>query len=214
MQPVRSPVKEQILEVATRLMEIRGYHRTALDDVLRESGAGKGNFYHHFHSKEDLGYAILDRLVRRFTAHTLDPIFDDPGTPPLAQVEAFLDRIVATQRARNCVGGCPLGNLATELADAHEGFRQRLAGIFETWRSRLATALDRARAEGTLVPEVDPDALARFLVAGIEGAILLTKVKKDIQVMEHCVTELRRHLALYRPAASPPRGPVGPGVTP
>ena len=66
MQQVRSPVKEQILEVATRLMEIRGYHRTALDDVLRESGAGKGNFYHHFHSKEDLGYAILDRLVRRF----------------------------------------------------------------------------------------------------------------------------------------------------
>jgi TetR/AcrR family transcriptional repressor of nem operon len=53
----RSPVKEQILEVATRLMAVRGYHRTALDDVLRESGAGKGNFYHYFRSKEDLGYA-------------------------------------------------------------------------------------------------------------------------------------------------------------
>jgi TetR/AcrR family transcriptional regulator, transcriptional repressor for nem operon len=199
MTPARSPVKEQILEVATRLMEVRGYHRTALDDVLRESGAGKGNFYHYFHSKEDLGYAILDRLVARFTASTLDPIFDDPRTPPLAQVEAFFDRILATQRARNCVGGCPLGNLATELSDAHEGFRQRLAGIFEAWRRRLAAALGRARAEGALVRDVDPDSLARFLVAGIEGAILLAKVKKDIQVMEHCVTELRRHLALYRP---------------
>src|SRR5262245_61796519 len=107
----RSPVKEQILEVATRLMAVQGYHRTALDDVLRESGAGKGNFYHYFRSKEDLGYAILDRLLARFEARTLAPIFGDGAPDPLGQVEAFLAEILATQRARNCVGGCPMGNL-------------------------------------------------------------------------------------------------------
>jgi TetR/AcrR family transcriptional repressor of nem operon len=194
----RSPVKEQILEVATGLMAARGYHRTSLDDVLRASGAGKGNFYHHFRSKEDLGYAILDRLLERFEARTLAPIFGDGTRDPLAQVDVLLDEILATQRARNCVGGCPIGNLATELADAHEGFRRRLAGGFERWRQCLAAALARAQALGTLAPDVEPAALARFLVAGIEGAILLTKVEKDIRVMEHCVAELRRHLALCR----------------
>jgi TetR/AcrR family transcriptional repressor of nem operon len=74
-----SPVKAQILEVATRLMAVRGYHRTSLDDVLRESGAGKGSFYHHFRSKEDLGYAILDRLLERFGA---DPDPDLRGRFP------------------------------------------------------------------------------------------------------------------------------------
>jgi TetR/AcrR family transcriptional regulator, transcriptional repressor for nem operon len=194
----RSPVKEQILEVATRQMAVRGYHRTSLDDVLRESGTGKGNFYHYFRSKEDLGYAILDRLLERFETRTLAPIFGDGTRDPIGQVEAYLGEILANQRARNCVGGCPLGNLATELADAHEGFRQRLAEGFERWRAYLAAALARAQALGTLAPEVDPTALARFLVAGIEGAILLTRVQKDIRVMEHCVAELRRHLALYR----------------
>jgi len=194
----RSPVKEQILEVATRLMAARGYHRTSLDDVLRESRAGKGNFYHYFRSKEDLGYAILDRVLTRFETRTLAPIFGDGARDPLDQVDAFLDEVLATQRARNCVGGCPLGNLATELADAHEGFRQRLAAGFERWRQCLAAALARAQALGAFAPDVDPAALARFLVAGIEGAILLTKVQKDIRVMEHCVAELRRHLALYR----------------
>lgn len=193
-----SPVKEQILEVATRLMAVQGYHRTPLDDVLRESGAGKGNFYHHFRSKEDLGYAILDRLFDRFEARTLAPIFGDHAQDPLAQVEAFLEEVLATQRARNCVGGCPIGNLATELADAHEGFRQRLAHGFEQWRQYLAAALTRARARDVLAPDVDPEALARFLVAAIEGAILLGKVQRDIRVMEHCVAELRRHLGLYR----------------
>ena len=185
------------MEVATRLMAVRGYHRTPLDEVLRESGAGKGNFYHYFRSKEDLGYAILDRLLERFEVRTLAPIFGDPARDPLGQVEAFLDEILATQRARNCIGGCPIGNLATELADAHEGFRQRLAGGFERWRQCLAATLTRAQAQGSLAPDVDPETLARFLVAGIEGAILLTKVQKDIRVMEHCVAELRRHLALY-----------------
>jgi TetR/AcrR family transcriptional repressor of nem operon len=209
MAPSRSPVKEQILTVATRLMEVRGYHRTALDDVLRESGAGKGNFYHYFQSKEDLGYAILDRLVQRMDERLLGPVFGDPGRPPLAQVDAFLDEILASQRRRNCVGGCPIGNLATELADAHEGFRQRLCGVFDHWRQCLAEALSRARAEGTLRPDADPDGLARFLVAGVEGAILLTKVEKDIGVLEDCLAELRRHLALYQQRPAQPRPPAG-----
>jgi len=205
----RSPVKEQILEVATRLMALRGYHRTALDDVLQESGAGKGNFYHYFRSKEDLGYAILDRLLEGFETRTLAPIFADRTRDPLDQVEAFLDEVLATQRARNCVGGCPLGNLATELADAHEGFRQRLADGFERWRQYLAAALARAQAVGAITQDVEPTTLARFLVAGIEGAILLAKVQKDIGVMEHCIGELRRHLALYRRDA--PALPAGLG---
>lgn len=194
--------KEQILEVATRLMKVRGYHRTALEDVLRESGTAKGNFYHHFRSKEELGYAILDRLLRDFTERTLDPIFRDSSRPPLERIEAFFGQLLAAQRARNCVGGCPMANLATELADFHEGFRLRLAEIFDLWRARLADALARAQAEGALASEADPAALARFLVAGLEGAILLTKVQKDIGVMESCVAELRRYLGLYtRPAA-------------
>jgi TetR/AcrR family transcriptional repressor of nem operon len=202
MSLTRSPVREHILEAATRLMEVHGYHRTALEDVLRESGAGKGNFYHYFPSKEALGYAIVDRLVAEFTEGTLDPIFGDPARPPLGQVEAFLAAIVARQRARNCVGGCPMGNLATELADVHEGFRRRLSEAFDLWRTRLAGALERARRAGLLGDDADPDSLARFLVAGLEGGILLAKVQRDVRVLEACVEELRRHLGLYRRGAA------------
>jgi TetR/AcrR family transcriptional repressor of nem operon len=179
-------------------MAVQGYHRTALDEVLRESGAGKGNFYHYFRSKEVLGYAILDRLIQAFSDRTLEPVFGDPTRPPLEQIDAFFDAILATHRARHGIGGCPMGNLATELADSHEGFRQRLVQAFDLWRERVSGALARARADGVLLPSADPDGLARFLVAGLEGAILMTKIQKDIRVLETCVEELRRHLALYR----------------
>ena len=42
-----------------------------------------------------------------------------------------------------------------------------------------------------------PEAVAHFLVASLEGAILLTKLTKDIAVMEQCVTEMNRYLSLY-----------------
>jgi len=68
--------------------------------------------------------------------------------------------------------------------------------------AELISLCAQARADGTLVPEADPDGLARFLVAGLEGAILLTKVQKDIRIMETCVGELRRHLGLYLATSS------------
>lgn len=193
--------REVIIAAAKRLMQIKGYHATSLDDVLSESGVGKGSFYHYFRSKEDLGHAILDQIVTSFIAHTLEPCFSDPAGRPLAQIRCFLERVLEAQRACNCVGGCPLGNLASELSDVHEGFRARLVGVFSAWRSQLTKALREAQRRGDVGAECRPDAVAHFLVASLEGAILMAKVSKDIGVMEQCVEELRRYLAVYERGA-------------
>src|SRR5438132_10678158 len=102
--------RDQILDAAARLIHLQGYHCTSVDDVLRESAVGKGNFYYYFKSKEDLGYAIIDRVVRSFVERTLDPCFSDPDANRLSQIRCFLDRFLQAQRDCNCVGGCPMGN--------------------------------------------------------------------------------------------------------
>ena len=165
--PKGAATRDQIVDVAARLIHLQGYHCTSLDDVLRESGVGKGNFYYYFKSKEELCYAIIDRVTERFVATTLGPAFADPTGDVLAQLSAFLDTVLEAQRQRNCVGGCPMGNLASELSDVHEGFRQRLADVFLRWRLGLAEALERARAQGQISPAAEPAALAEFLVAGL-----------------------------------------------
>jgi TetR/AcrR family transcriptional regulator, transcriptional repressor for nem operon len=192
--------REAILEAATELMHLKGYQATTLDDVLRESGVGKGNFYYHFKSKEDLGYAILDQVISAFLERTLDPCFSETSVPRLTQIRCFLDRVLSAQRERNCVGGCALGNLAAELSDVHEGFRERLSGVFKTWQERLTGALEQAQAVSCVRSDCRPDAVAQFLVASLEGAILMTKLTKDITVMERCVEELKRYLTLYEVA--------------
>ena len=193
-----SSSRDAIIGAAARIMQIKGYHATSLDDVLRESDVGKGSFYHHFKSKEELGHALLDRIITSFVARTLDPCFSDPARSPLAQIQCFLDRIVELQRECNCVGGCALGNLASELSDVHEGFRARLAEVFSAWRARLTQALDQARRRREVREDCLPEPVAHFLVASLEGAILMAKVTKDIRVMEQCVGEIKRYLAGYQ----------------
>src|SRR3990172_1076960 len=129
----------------------------------------------------------------------------------LIHVHGYNHTVLDAQRERHCVGGCPLGNLAAELSDVHEGFRTRLASVFAAWRERLTVALHRARRSGDIGAEARPEALADFLVASLEGAILLTKVSKDIAVMEQCVGEMKHYLAQYeagRGASSRARGPT------
>ena len=191
--------REVVIEAATRLIHLKGYQNTTLDDVLSASGVGKGNFYHYFKSKEDLGYAILDRVVELFVTRGIEPCFADPEGARLDQIRCFLGRVRNALHERDCVGGCLFGNLAAELADVHEGFRARLADLFARWNARLTQALREAHARGEVTAECRPEAVAHFLVASLEGAMLLTKLTKDIAIMDRCVEEMTHYLSLYEP---------------
>jgi TetR/AcrR family transcriptional repressor of nem operon len=189
--------REVVIEAATRLIHLKGYQNTSVDDVLSASGVGKGNFYHYFKSKEDLGFAILERVADAFVERALEPCFAEPTGGRLDQIRCFVGRVRDAQSARNFVGGCVFGNLAAELSDVHEGFRARLAELFARWRARLAQALREAHDRGEVTDACRPDAVAHFIVASLEGAMLLAKLTKDIAVMDRCVEEMNRYLSLY-----------------
>lgn len=191
-----SNTKEHIIEAASRLMHLRGFNHTSVDDILKESGVGKGNFYYYFKSKEDLGYAIIENNLERFSEHVMRKAFGN-HKDSLEQVDDFLDIILELHRQRNCSGGCPLGNMAMELSDIHEGFRKRFQVVFEGWREQLAAVLLRAKENGHLANHADPTGLAQFIIAGVEGGILLTKVKRNIAVLENCFRELKKHIRIY-----------------
>ncbi|MFQ5990094.1 MAG: TetR/AcrR family transcriptional regulator [Candidatus Methylomirabilales bacterium] len=188
--------KEQILEAAYRLIHRQGFNNTSLDDILRESRVGKGIFYHHFRSKKELGYAVMDRLAVSSSERLAGEVFGR-GEDPLGQIFRLFDIIVSSQREAGCVGGCPVGNLALEMSDIDDGFRERIDEILNNWRNQVAEAINRAQEGGQLARNLQGEKLAEFIIAGIEGAILLTKVRKDLSVLEGCLDELRKHVRMY-----------------
>lgn len=191
-----SNTKDHIIEVASGLINLRGFNNTSVDAVLQASGVKKGSFYYYFKSKEDLGYAIIESHLRQFSDHVLGKAFSGKKDA-LMELEDFLDIILELHRQRNCSGGCLMGNMAMEMSDIHEGFRRKFHEVFEDWRIRVAGVLQKAKISGQFNDHMDPTRLAQFVVAGVEGGILLSKVKKDIKVLENCFKELKTHIRLY-----------------
>ena len=114
-----SKTKEHIIEVASRLIHLRGYNHTSLADLLKESGVGKGNFYYYFKSKEELGYAIIESNLKSFSDHVMEKAFGN-NKDAIAQIDNFLDIILELHRQWNCAGGCSMGNMAMEMSRSEE----------------------------------------------------------------------------------------------
>ena len=187
--------RTQILDAAAQLISRRGFTATSVDDVIRESRlSGKSHFYHYFRSKEELGYEVLDRQFARFTDRGL-AILREPMIDPIERLVLFIDSLVALQAAQGCRGGSPFGSLAAELADAHEGFRARIDAVFERWAGQLQALLWEARAQ--LRADVDAARLARFIVATLEGAMLVARVSRDVEALQGIAYDLKRFIAMH-----------------
>ncbi|MDE2058567.1 MAG: TetR family transcriptional regulator C-terminal domain-containing protein [candidate division NC10 bacterium] len=188
--------KEHIIEVAARLIHLRGFNHTSIGEILKESGVGKGNFYYYFRSKEELGYAIVKDNFRRFSEEVTGKAFGN-NRDAVTQLDDFLDILLEIHRRRNCAGGCRLGNMAMELSDIHEEFRKKFQDVFDGWSVQVEGVLQKAKAGGQLTGHADLQALAQFVIASVEGAILLAKVKKDISTLERCLKELKKYVRMY-----------------
>ena len=138
--------------------------------------------------------AVIDRQFERFTERGL-AILSEPMIEPVDRLTLFVDTLVALQRDREGGSGSPFGNLAGELADAHEGFRQRLDQVFERWTDQLDALL--REAGGQLREGVDTVRLARFIIASLEGGMLMTRVTRDVSAMEGIGEDLKRFIATH-----------------
>ena len=93
--------REELLEIASRLMAERGYAATSLSVLSQESGLPKSAIYHHFHSKSGLLTAVMSRGAYGFfeamrTAHAGGPV----GTTPEERMRWFLVRTAEVFRAQ------------------------------------------------------------------------------------------------------------------
>lgn len=187
--------RARIVEATADLVLERGVRATTLDDVRAATSTSKSQLFHYFPAgKADL----LQAVVQRQSERVLDGqrlLLEDLDS--FAALDRWRDAIVAVQRERRCVGGCPLGSLASEVAEHDDRARTLLAGSFEQWQALLTSGLSALRDRGVLRGEADPPALSLATMASLQGGLLLAQTTRSTRPLETALDAALDHVRSF-----------------
>jgi AcrR family transcriptional regulator len=171
--------RQQIVDAAVVCFVRDGFHRTSMQDVIREADLSVGAFYRYFRSKTELIRAIAEQVVTDLVGD-FDALVTVEPMPPLADairggLEAADKRIDGDQRAKIAVQVWGEAVRDPELADL-------VAGVYRQIRARFALLARRARDAGQLDPDIDPEAVGATLFGLLQGYLLQRLLVGNVDV--------------------------------
>ncbi len=162
---------ERILDTAQLLVQTRGYNAFSYGDVAAAVGIRKASIHYYFPSKGDLGLRLMERF--RQTCRAAMAEIDRSEIDPRARLERYAALFQATlKNGRMCL----CGMLASEFASLPEVVRAEVLAAFNDQEAWLIEVLRAGRQAGLFRADVPVEEQARTLIAGLEGATLLSRL--------------------------------------
>jgi len=162
----RTPSKKQLMSAAIDCFARLGYQGTTIDRIARAAGVTKGAIYYHFRDKEQLLFEAVRDRVQGFEGHVLEEVV------PAGEAIANLRRVIDA-----CFFHATVSNhrrfiitLMVEALDTNPRLSVEFRSILRRMRAFLAGIVRRGQQQGILRHDVEPEAAAAIIAAGIIGA--------------------------------------------
>ena len=193
--------RDHIVAAADQLFYRQGYEHTSFSDIADAVQISRGNFYHHFKSKDE----ILDAVINVRLANTQKMLeqWEIEGKQPADRIRSFIHILIVNQ-AKIKRYGCPVGTLCTELVKlnhASQAEANKLFTLFRTWLRKQFTLLGR---------KADADALAMHLLARSQGVATLASAFHDEKFIKQEVQQMCDWLTSYEESAARNAVPIPP----
>ena len=180
----------RILDVAERLVQTRGFSRFSYADIATEVGVTKAALHYHFASKAELGDALIIRYAERF-ADALRGIEQDTESAP-ARLDAYVELYADVLSGKRM---CLCGMLAAEFETLPASMRDAVVAFFDANVEWLADVVERGRDQGTLTLTGPPRHVARLILGGLQGAMLVARSYGDLGLFRESISQLLATLA-------------------
>ena len=197
LTPRGAATRERIVAGAAALVYERGVASTSLDDIMAATGTSKSQLYHYFDDKDALVLEVIRRQLDQVIAGQEAELRELRTWEGLRR---WRDHVVEGTRMTGGVGGCPLGSLASELADRSEPARQALAACFAEWEAYLVRGFAAMREDGLISRDADPAELAVTVMTALQGGFLLAQTTRDVRPLELALDMAIAHAGRYRAA--------------
>jgi TetR/AcrR family transcriptional repressor of lmrAB and yxaGH operons len=179
----RGDTKRRMLNSAVLLLRERGAAGVTVDAVLAHSGAPRGSVYHHFPG----GRNELVLGAARQAGDYITKMVDEAATGGDAQqvMERFIAFWKHSLTDTDYRAGCPVVALAVDSRDDIPDAAELVREIFARWQVSLSDLLT-----GDGFPAERAQRLATLVVASVEGAIILSRARRDLSPLDDVLTEI------------------------
>jgi AcrR family transcriptional regulator len=187
---MRNPdaTKERILAKSGVLFNTHGYKATSISDITTATGFTKGAIYRHFKNKAvleketlfHLSLIMFDKLSSRIKC-------ESTAGNKLRAVFRYFESYITTADVK---GGCPLLNAAVEADDANPSLRKEAVKILDILQDSVTKILRNGIRYNQIRPDTDVQFYATLIIASLEGAIMMSKLRGD----NHEIKRVIKHL--------------------
>lgn len=149
--------RQRLIEAAARQFAHRPYSVVSLDDVLAEAELTKGAMYFHFSSKQALALAIIDDLTEMSNAAVAELL-----ARKMSGLETLIDLVylLAVQDTQN-----EIARAGVRLLETLDSATDVPSAQWQTWVEFVTTLIQKAATEGDVMEHLDPEDVAKLLVA-------------------------------------------------
>ncbi|GAB3010681.1 TetR/AcrR family transcriptional regulator [Niabella terrae] len=182
-----------ILQKAFELIYVKGYQTTSIDEIIATTKVTKGAFYYHFKTKDEMGLAIINEILKP----TLTSIFTEPlqnELNPLDAIYNLMDDLLMKNEFLKVEYGCPASNFTQEMTPWNADFNNALNELTKQWIKLMTATIEKGKKSGYVRKDVNAKQVTMFVMAGYWGIRNFGKLENHKNAYLPYLKQLRNYL--------------------
>ncbi|SNR56243.1 TetR/AcrR family transcriptional regulator [Flavobacterium sp. ov086] len=157
-----------ILLKAFELIYSKGYQTTSIDEIIATTQVTKGAFYYHFKTKDEMGVAIIEEILKpTMLGSFIKPIENSEN--PIEDFYNMISYLLLEDPLLQVKYGCPVGNLTQEMTPWNNQFSLALSELVNQWMMTIENAIVKGQTLGLIRKDVDGQQVSFFIMSGYWG---------------------------------------------
>lgn len=190
---MQTETRSKILKKCYEAICAKGFLELRTDKEIKRLRITKGAFYHYFPGKLELGYAVIDEIIRPQYLEKWGVL-----TGKINGIASTLIQIISEEKLKvdekNVIHGDVLGNLMTEMSGHDEAFRLKIEAVLEEVVLIIQRAILAGKTAGEVKQGVDARSMAYLIIGSLQGCYAIAKTRNSKDVFVTSINSLNKNL--------------------
>lgn len=181
-----------IIEKAAELFNKKGYWGTSLSDLEKATGLTKGSIYSNFKDKTDVSLKVFEYNYKKLREALNDTVSIKKTAKE--KLLASVDFYIAYFPTMKTAGGCAIQNALVDSDDTNSALFEKAKSALITWKDTMQQIIKSGLEKGEFSSGLNAEVYASYLIALIEGAILVGKSLDSQKVFSGILNHLKEEI--------------------